>query len=55
MTQKEKIMKAFTSLVMIKNSINSLDREAEDYDMRFHRKYVNRITDLCDETLNLLK
>lgn len=41
MTQKEKIIKAFMALQSIKSSVMSLEREAEDYDMRFHRSYTS--------------
>lgn len=55
MTQKEKLIKAYQAILMIKNQVLSLEREAEDYDMRFHRSYTSAICKKCDETLKMLK
>lgn len=55
MTQKEKLMKAFIAFQQIKSSVQSLEKEAEDYDMRFHRSYTNSIIKKCDEAIKLLK
>lgn len=55
MTQKDKIIKAFMALQSIKSNIMRLEREAEGYDMRFHKSYTSSIIKKCDETLKLLK
>lgn len=55
MTQKEKIRQAVMSLMHVKIIAQDLKREAEDYDMKFHRSYVKRIVEQCDECLKILK
>lgn len=55
MTQKEKLTRAFMALQSIKSSVMGLEREANSYDMRFHKSYTSSIIKKCDETLKLLK
>lgn len=55
MTQKDKLIKAFMALQSIKSSVMSLEREADSYDIRFHKSYTSSIIKKCDETLKLLK
>ncbi len=55
MTQKDKILKAFLALQFIKSKAINLEREAESYDMKFHRSYTGSIIKKCDELLKELK
>ena len=55
MTQKEKLIKAFIALQSIKSGVMNLEREADSYNLRFHKSYTSSIIKKCDETLKLLK
>lgn len=55
MTQKEKLIKAFMTFQQIKNNAQSLDIEAKDYDVKFHKNYTKSIIEKCDEIIKLFK
>lgn len=55
MTQTDKLITVIKALLSVKGRAINLEREAEDYDMSFHRSYTQGIIRACDEAIKALK
>lgn len=53
MTQKEKLLKATQLALYLKGIASALERDAEDYDMKFPLQYAVELRKHADEFLNL--
>lgn len=55
MTQQEKIRKAIMFALSMKSVASSIKSEGDDYDMKWHRRYVENINSKADELLKALR
>jgi hypothetical protein len=55
MTQKDKIREAWCFAVRVKSIASSILHEGNDYDMRWHRGYVEQLNNACESIMKKLK
>lgn len=55
MTQKEKLIEAKCFIMRVKSIASSILDEGNDYDMTWHKSYCKELTNLCNDTLKILR
>lgn len=55
MTQKEKINEAILFAMRVKNIANNIKSEGDNYDMQWHKGYVEQLNNACESILKKIK
>lgn len=55
MTQKEKLNEAFLFAMRVKNIANNIKSEGDNYDMQWHKGYVEQLNNACESILKKIK